>query len=177
MKTQITTALIVLCMMICQADTAAKSSKYEDLGSFICPSTQLKYDDGDSFACAGEPIRVLGIDTPEITHKEHGIFEDQSSGRQAAAVTEKMLREAKRIVIVRGGKDYYGRTLAHVLVDGELLGVKLLKMGLAYESVTHFGDNGLPEFALMILEAAKSAPKPTFEEPYLWRKKHQIKKY
>ncbi|MDD2731374.1 MAG: thermonuclease family protein, partial [Candidatus Portnoybacteria bacterium] len=72
-------------------------------------------------------------------------------------------------------KDRYGRTLAHVLLDGELLGAKLIKAGLAYESISHFGDNGMPEFALQILEAAKVAPKPSFEEPYKWRKKHQKK--
>ena len=77
------------------------------------------------------------------------------------------------MVIVRGGRDPYGRTLAHVLVDGELLGVRLIQAGLAYETVTHFGDNGLPEFALAILEASKAAPKPDFEAPYKWRKKHQ----
>ncbi|MFH1829971.1 MAG: thermonuclease family protein [Pseudomonadota bacterium] len=175
MKFRTIIVLTIPLIIICQAKTsaAAKSRKYERLNAKPCLISQIKFDDGDSFSCAGEPIRVLGIDTPEIIHKEHGIFKDQEGGREAAAATKKMLGNAKQILIVRDGKDPFGRTLAHVLIDGELLGVKLLKMGLAYENVTHFGDNGLPEFALQVLETAKASPKPDFEEPYKWRKRNQ----
>jgi len=86
------------------------------------------------------------------------------------------LKNAKEIKIVSTGKGKYGRTLAHVLIDGELLGVKLINAGLAYETVSRYGDNGLPEYAKQILAASKTGPKPKFENPYLWRKKHQKKK-
>lgn len=158
-----------------RASLAKKSEAYKGLDTKLCPIGLVDFDDGDSFSCAGEPIRVLGIDTPEIKHPDHGILEDQRDGRRAASSTQRFLKNAKRILIVRGGKDPYGRTLAHVIVDGELLGVKLIKSGLAYENITHFGDNGMPEFALQILEASKSYPKPKFEAPWEWRKKNQKK--
>ncbi|MFH1652914.1 MAG: thermonuclease family protein [Pseudomonadota bacterium] len=145
------------------------------LNSYECEKSKIKYDDGDSFTCGEEQIRVLGMDTPEITHKEHGISIDQPFGREATKMTNDLLKAAKRVIIIRSKKDMYGRTLAHVLIDGELLSVKLIKASLAYETISHYGDNGFREFALQITEAAKSAPKPKFDPPYLWRRKHQKK--
>lgn len=168
--------LILSIALAAQTAVAKKSKAYESLDTKLCPIGLIDFDDGDSFACAGERIRMIGIDAPEIKHPNQGITEDQSNGRRAASTTQRLLKNAKRILIVRAArKDFYGRTLAHVLVDGELLGVKLIKMGLAYESVTHFGDEGMPEFALQILEASRSYPKPKFEEPWKWRKKNQKK--
>jgi hypothetical protein len=42
--------------------------------------------------------------------------------------------------------------------------------------VSHFGDNGFPDLADRILRAAHDGPKPPFEPPHQWRKKHQKKK-
>ena len=168
--------IIICSMLLVPPASAARKAKSRTLDTRTCPRNLIKYDDGDSFSCMGEPIRVLGIDTPEIIHPDHGIFKDQPLGRKAAAFTKRVLNRARRIVIVRAGKDRYGRTLAHVLVDGELLGVRLIKAGLAYENISRYGDNGLPEFALQITEAWKSWPKPPFEDPHVWRKKHQKKR-
>ncbi len=130
-------------------------------------------DDGDSFFYKGLPIRVLGIDTPEIIHKEHGIFEDQPYGRKAAAMTIDILRKAKIVEYVPFQNDKYGRLLAHVFVDGELLSVHLIKAGLAYESISYYGDSGFPGIAKKILAAAHESPSPPFEKPYKWRRRHQ----
>lgn len=59
---------------------------------------------------------------------------------------------------------------------GRRQGVRLLKAGLAYENVSRYGTNGLPEFALMIKEAAKISPKPKFDDPHVWRKQNKGKK-
>lgn len=145
------------------------------LDSFVCTADKIEFDDGDSFKCNGENIRVLGVDTPEIIHEEHGIFEDQKMGREAAAFTKKLLSEADRIVIIRGGKDVYGRTLAHVMVDGELLSVTLIKKGFGYETISRYGNNGFPLFAAEIADAATGVPRPKFDDPYEWRAKNQRK--
>ena len=136
----------------------------------------IRPDDGDSFYYKGNPIRILGIDAPEITHEEHGIFEDQPYGRQAAAMLMDLIKKAEIIEYLPTQNDRYGRLLAHVFVDGELLSVHLIKARLAYESVSFYGDNGFPGLAEKILKAAKELPRPPFEEPYKWRRKHQIKK-
>ena len=43
--------------------------------------SKIVLDDGDSFEYDGMGIRVLGMDTPEIAHPEHGFFIDQPYGR------------------------------------------------------------------------------------------------
>jgi micrococcal nuclease len=137
--------------------------------------SRIEFDDGDTFRYRDEPVRVLGIDTPEVAEPDVGIFQDQPYGRAAADSTRSLIVRARTVEIAYDGRDMYHRRLAHVFVDGELLAVRLLEMGLAYENVSHFGDNGFPELADRILEAAKSAPKPPFEPPYQWRRKHQKK--
>lgn len=135
----------------------------------------VQFDDGDTFLLEGKPIRVLGIDTPETKHPSVGIYENQPYGPQAADSTKALMTRARLLEWVPDGTDTYGRRLAHVLIDGELLGVKLIEMGLAYENVSYFGDNGFPDLADQILRASISAPRPAFEPPHRWRKKHQKK--
>jgi len=136
----------------------------------------IRPDDGDTFFYKDLTIRILGIDTPEIIHKEHGIYEDQPYGRQAAQLTIQILRKAKTVEYLPYQPDTYGRLLAHVFVDGELLSVRLIRARLAYETVSYYGDNGFPGLAQRILQAAKESRRPLFENPYMWRRKHHIRK-
>ena len=136
----------------------------------------IRLDDGDTFFYKDLTIRILGIDAPEIIHEEHGIYEDQPYGRKAAQLTRHLLRRAKTVEYLPFQLDKYGRLLAHVFVDGELLSVRLIRAGLAYENISFYGDNGFPDLAQRILQAAKESPTPTFENPYIWRRRHQIRK-
>jgi micrococcal nuclease len=138
--------------------------------------SKIKPDDGDSFFYNDITIRVLGIDTPEIIHKNHGIFEDQPYGREAATMTADILAGAETIFYIPLKNDKYGRLLSHIFVDGELLSVLLIKEGLAYETISYYGDNGFPDLAEMILKAARNSKQPKFEKPYQWRRKHQAVK-
>ena len=76
---------------------------------------------------------------------------------------------------VPDGLDRYNRRLAHVFIDGKLLSVRLLEHALAYETVSHYGDSGFPDLAQQILDASRGAPKPKFEEPYKWKRRHRNK--
>ncbi|HAH07814.1 MAG TPA: hypothetical protein DCM05_15040 [Elusimicrobia bacterium] len=116
-------------------------------------------------------LRILGIDTPEVRHYPAGKFEDQEYGQKVKAYVRGVISRADKVEALLCGEDIYQRTLAHVYVDGQLLSVKVLKRGYAYETVSHYGDNGLPELAQEILDAAAAGPKPLFENPYLWRKR------
>jgi micrococcal nuclease len=137
---------------------------------------EIRLDDGDTFFYKDLTIRILGIDAPEIIHETHGIYEDQPYGRQAAKLTAQILRKAKKVEYLPYQPDAYGRLLAHVFIDGELLSVHLIKAGLAYETVSYYGDNGFPRLAERIVHAAKESPRPLFESPFIWRRKHQIRK-
>lgn len=138
----------------------------------------IVFDDGDTIVHKGVEIRILGIDTPETIHEQHGIFIDQPMGPEASKRTKELIEGAKKVYLTTvGEKDKYGRILGHVWVDDKLLGEHLLSEGLAYESVSFYGDNGRPEIANRLLIAALKAYKegraPKFQEPYLWRKENQ----
>ncbi|MFC1485181.1 thermonuclease family protein, partial [bacterium] len=136
----------------------------------------LRFGDGDTIIYRGETIRILGIDTPEVKNVNYGIMKDQYLGKEASLFTKKSLKKAKNIYYIPYKKDRYGRTLAHVIVDGKLLAVKLIKAGLAYETISVYGDSGFPEFAALIKKAADETAKPNFENPIYWKRKHQRKR-
>jgi endonuclease YncB( thermonuclease family) len=167
--------LALLASLSCSRDAAGAKRKASYPGAVRVVVARIAFDDGDTFLLSGKPIRVLGIDTPETTDPRVGIYEDQPFGRAAADSTRALITRAKVVEIAYDGRDLYDRRLAHVFVDGELLAVKLLGYGLAYENVRHFGDNGFPDLADRIIRAADAAPKPAFEPPYQWRRKHQKK--
>ena len=172
----ITVCLFVVLIGRWGATSSAQKAKREALRTIKIDKSAIRPDDGDTFFYRDLAIRILGIDTPEIIHEEHGIFEDQPYGRAAAVFTERALKNAKVIEYLAFQPDKYGRLLAHVFVDKQLLAVLLIRAGLAYETVSHYGDNGFPELAEEILKAARQSPRPCFEEPYRWRRKHQVKK-
>jgi hypothetical protein len=60
-------------------------------------------------------------------------------------------------------------------VDRELLACRLIRHALAYETVSHYGDSGYPDLAQRILDTSRTSPKPAFEPPYQWKKKHRPK--
>lgn len=134
---------------------------------------RLRFGDGDTFSSGELKIRVLGIDTPEIRNPEHGFFEDQPYGLEASRLAEKMLTGAGVIEYLPFSRDRYGRMLAHVFVDGELFGTKMIEAGLAYETVSFFGDNGFPDLAEELLRAAEKAGTPPFTKPRIWRRAHR----
>lgn len=138
-------------------------------------SDLIHVDDGDTIHYEDETFRIVGIDTPEIKHEEHGLFEDQPCGRKARDATAAIIGSASRIEYLPCGDDRYGRTLVHLFVDGELLAVKLIRAGLAYETVTYYGDNGYPELAELILRAVETSPRPEFEPPWKWKRKQRKK--
>ena len=142
------------------------------------PVGAMKVDDGDTFdivwAAAGdtETVRVLGIDTPETRHDAHNIPEDQEGGPEARAYARGAVAFADKIEILRyGSLDPYGRSLAYVFLDGRNYSVEVVKVHLAYETVSHYGDNGFPEESKAVLAAAEVAGKPPFEPPFEFRRR------
>ncbi len=163
------------CMLQCCVHEGPPDYRPSRKGAKYLDRSRIVFDDGDTFLLDGKAIRILGIDTPEIVDSAVGIFENQPYGPEAAESTRALILRARVAEYLPNGKDVYDRRLAHVLLDGELLAVKLIRMGLAYENVSYFGDNGFPGLAREILEASLTSPKPKFRKPHLWRRKHQKK--
>ena len=141
------------------------------------PPAVVQVDDGDTFTIVWAPgdteiVRILGIDTPEIAHPQHGLPKDQEHGQEARAFAAGALAFAEHIELLRADTlDPYGRSLGYFFLDGKNYSVAVVAAHLAYESVSHFGDNGFPDEAKAVLAAAQAAGKPSFEPPYEFRRR------
>jgi len=154
----------------------SKPQNYSSSGEIVINKLFLEIEDGDTVVYKGNYIRFLGVDTPEVRNPNVGIFENQPYGIKAKEFTRRQITEAKTVTYIPAGLDKYGRTLAHLFVDGYPLSLRIVETGLGYETISSFGDNGFPDIAEKILNAAKLHTKLPFENPWYWRKKHQIKK-
>jgi micrococcal nuclease len=148
------------------------------------PLDRVEIDDGDTVNIRWdggdrEVVRILGIDTPETRHLEHDIPYAQPFGEEAQAFAEKTIGGAGRIELLRSATlDPYGRTLGYIFVDGQNYSVLVVRARLAIESVSHYGDNGLPREAAEVLAAAEAAGPVPFEAPHLYRARmRELSKY
>ena len=136
---------------------------------------RVQVDDGDTVqirwsASDAEQVRILGIDTPETRHVEHDLPYDQPFGREAEAFARGAFAAAERIELRRSSTlDPFGRTLGYLWIDGRNYSVMVVTARLAEESVTRYGDNGLPGEASEVLAAARSAGPLPFESPGAFR--------
>jgi micrococcal nuclease len=137
----------------------------------------ISIDDGDSVFIHWpggdeETVRILGIDSPEVRHDEHGIPLDQSFGPEARAFAQGAFAAATDVQLIRAATlDAYNRTLGYLILSGKNYSVLIIRARLAEESVSHYGDNGLPALAAEVTAAAKAAGPLAFEPPYLFRKR------
>lgn len=100
--------------------------------------------DGDTIVVddGGEDqrVRLLGIDTPEISHGDGET--DEPCGQEAREMTEDLAGGGPvelRSDDAQPEQDRYGRTLAYVEVDGTDLSAELLEAGLA--EIYHAADD------------------------------------
>ncbi len=95
-----------------------------------------KVFDGDTLQLnSGERIRLIGINTPELSRQEQPA---QPLAVRARHHLQKLLSDEKRVWLQTGQQrfDRYGRRLAHVfLLDGRSVEVELLSQGLAFHIV------------------------------------------
>ena len=128
-------------------------------------TVQIRWPQGDL-----EIVRLLGIDTPETRHVEHDIPFDQAFGKEARAFAQGAFAAATQIELLRSKTlDPFGRTLGYAFVNGVNYSLLVVKARLAEESVSRYGDNGLPKEAAEVLAAAKAAGPLPFEPPGAYR--------
>jgi endonuclease YncB( thermonuclease family) len=138
---------------------------------------KLVVDDGDTAlitwsAADSEVVRILGIDTPETRHPEHDLPYAQSFGLEARAFARGAFAAATKIELLRSATlDPYGRTLGYFFLNDRNYSVLVVAARLAEESVTRYGDNGLPQEAAEVAAAAKAAGPLPFESPGDFRRR------
>lgn len=106
--------------------------------------------DGDTFWLDDEKIRLLAIDTPEVTSNQPYSYE-------AKDYTCDLLMEAQSITYssdTGNEVDKYGRSLYWIFIDDELLQTKILENG--YGSIRYVDDNTVNTVHLRALEDAQS---------------------
>lgn len=98
-------------------------------------TAKFSFENGDVYS-----VRFLAIDTPESVHPTKGV---EPFGKEASEYTCNKLTSATKIELEydkkAGQKDKYGRLLAWVFVDDNLLQVNLIREGLA-EVAYVYGD-------------------------------------
>jgi endonuclease YncB( thermonuclease family) len=90
---------------------------------------QVYVIDGDTIALARERIRLLAIDAPET--RDARCERERVAGYKTKARVIDLLRFGRVVDIRRHGHDQYGRTLAHIVIDGRDLGEQLVREKLA----------------------------------------------
>ena len=93
-------------------------------------------------------------------------------GPEARAFAQGAFAAATEIELLRSPTlDPYGRTLAYLFINGRNYSVMVIKARFSGETVSHYGDNGLPKEAAEIMAAAKEAGASLlpFEPPHLYR--------
>ncbi|MBU8871408.1 MAG: thermonuclease family protein [Gemmatimonadales bacterium] len=119
-----------------------------------------------------ERVRILGIDTPEVAHPSMGWNDDQPYGPEATAFAKGVFAMAESVELLRAAEpDGYGRTLGYLFVNGRNYSILVVTAGYAVETVSHYGDNGLPEVADTVLAASREVGPVPFEAPYRFRRR------
>jgi micrococcal nuclease len=128
------TFIIILALYIAPLPLTAKNVSYGD----AAVSEVTSIYDGDTFRAniegfppiVGEhiPIRINGIDTPELRGK---CDKDKQQARLAKQFTVERLRAAKSISLHNIKRGKYFRLIADVYIDGSNLGELLIKHGHA----------------------------------------------
>lgn len=101
----------------------------------VVDATVIKNIDGDTMKVKlengkEETVRFLLIDTPETKHPSLGV---QPFGPEASDYVKKYAGEGKKVQLELdvSERDKYGRLLAYVWVDGQMLNRMLVEQGLA----------------------------------------------
>lgn len=174
-RTIFITGLLVLLASVASAQTTPKPQPRPHGTRVAVPLTLLQIDDGDTVSIRWhekdeEIVRILGIDAPETRHVEHNLPYAQPFGEEARAFALGAFAAAGRIEVLRAGTlDPFGRTLGYLFIDGRNYSTMIVRARLAAESITQFGDNGLPKEAADVMEAAKAQGPLPFEAPHVFR--------
>lgn len=87
--------------------------------------------DGDTLRCGGEYLRLVGIDAPEIGGRCRPGRSCANGDPLASKQNLENAVQGKSLVVLRLGRDRYGRTIAAVRVDGRDLSCHQLDGGMA----------------------------------------------
>jgi endonuclease YncB( thermonuclease family) len=129
-KTMVVLATAVLMMTSSMFATAKAAVQIHQV-------TVVRIVDGDTVHAKDKKnqivkIRMQGIDSPEshlIT--DHGVVGQMPWGEEASLSLQKMLKKGDQVELEDFGKDKYGRTLGHVILNGKNTNIEQVRKGQA----------------------------------------------
>lgn len=109
-----------------------------------------------------ETVRVLGVDTPELFEgRDRRGGRPSPRGAEARGFARGAFAAADRVDLLRASRlDRYGRTLGYFFLDRRNYSVLVIEAGLARETISRYGDNGFPDEAAEVMEAARRSRAP-----------------
>jgi len=117
-------ALVALAVLLSPAPGLAPSAAAEE-------ARDVYVIDGDTLEAGGRRYRVANIDTPEVGDGAR-CGAERRLGQRATQRARALINAAARVETHAIGRtDRYGRTVAHVSIDGRDLGEALIAEGLA----------------------------------------------
>jgi len=119
------------------------------------PFRIIRVLDGDTIILDnGETVRLIGVDAPEIHHSEIPV---QRFGEEAAKFLKQFAEgfECTLEYELNDIRDQYGRLLAYVFVEGDLVNAEIIRQGYAY-TYTRFPFSRQAEFIALEREARKN---------------------
>ncbi|MBK6910319.1 MAG: thermonuclease family protein [bacterium] len=171
--TRIAALLLCIVTLLAQGCRHSSPDSIPPYRETIVAKMDIEVEDGDTFKWRGQSVRMLGIDCAE-TASPHHKGDQEPWGSRAEDYLRSQIAAARELAVVRIEQpDRYGRWLAYLIADGENVNAKLISEGLAYETISHYGKQGLDRYAESCVEAARTAPKPQFEPPHEFRKRNR----
>lgn len=103
-------------------------------GGEIVHTPDLRVVDGDTVVIGRERIRISNLDAPEMPGKARCEVERSLALKAKAELNRELMGPGKAVLLVRDvrrPRDKYGRTLAHLTVNGVDVADGLIGKGLA----------------------------------------------
>jgi micrococcal nuclease len=125
--------LLVIAALVLLRPAANDDSSGEAGGRATASALVVRVIDGDTVEVSidgeREEVRYIGVDTPETVKPDTPV---QCFGPRASAVNRRLVEGRRvRLVFDRERRDVYGRLLAYVYVDEQLVSAALVRRGLA----------------------------------------------
>jgi endonuclease YncB( thermonuclease family) len=127
--------------------------------------------DGDSLDIAGERVRMLGIDAPELHQTcTDAAGDDYPCGREAARALAAIVA-GRTVTCTPLDHDRYDRDVVRCAADGRDLGEAMVRAGHAVE-LPRFSGGAYTAAEREARNARRGLWAGRFEEPATWRRRH-----
>jgi len=125
--------------------------------------------DGDSFAIDGQEVRLWGIDAPEYHQTCFKDGQTAPCGKYARQRLENLMKD-EQLQCERVDIDRYKRIVARCYVQGEDLGVLMVRAGFAFD-YSRYSKGAYSKQQKAAKNERRGLWSMDFEMPWIWKRK------